>query len=110
MAYSNAAKTDLLGVDPEIIEKFGAVSPQVAQEMAKGIRDRAKATYGLSITGIAGPSGGTKQKPVGLVYIALAHDADVIVKKNLFLGDRNAVKFQSSQKALDMLRRHLQGA
>jgi nicotinamide-nucleotide amidase len=78
--------------------------------MATGIRERANATYGLSITGIAGPSGGTKEKPVGLVYTALAHDQDVLVKKNLFLGDRNAIKCQSSQKALDMLRRHLSGA
>jgi len=110
LAYSNTAKTDLLGVSPEIIAKYGAVSPQVARTMATGIRERANATYGLSITGIAGPSGGTKEKPVGLVYTALAHDQDVLVNKNLFLGDRNAIKFQSSQKALDMLRRHLSGA
>jgi len=110
VAYSNAAKTGLLGVSPEIIGKYGAVSSQVARAMAKGIRERANATYGLSITGIAGPSGGTKKKPLGLVYTALAYDIDVVVKKNLFLGDRNAIKFQSSQKVLDMLRRHLSGA
>jgi nicotinamide-nucleotide amidase len=110
LAYSNTAKTDFLGVSPEIIDKYGAVSPQVARAMATGIRERSNATYGLSITGIAGPSGGTKEKPVGLVYTALAYDQVVLVKKNLFLGDRNAIKFQSSQKALDMLRRHLSGA
>jgi nicotinamide-nucleotide amidase len=109
VAYSNAAKTELLEIPPETIEKYGAVSHQVAEAMAKGIRDKASSTYGLSITGIAGPSGGTKEKPVGLVYTALAHEHDVITKKNLFLGDRNAIKFQSSQKALDMLRRHLLG-
>jgi PncC family amidohydrolase len=82
----------------------------VARAIATGIRERANVTYGLSITGIAGPSGGTKKKPVGLVYTALAHEKDVLVKKSLFLGDRNAIKFQSSQKALDMLRLHLSGA
>lgn len=107
LAYDNAAKTNLLGVSPNIIDRFGAVSPQVARAMAQGIKKNAKATYGLSITGIAGPSGGTKEKPVGLVYTALAQGRDDIVEKNLFLGDRNAIKFQSSQKALDMLRRHL---
>ncbi len=110
VAYSNTSKTELLGIPAEIIDEHGAVSPQVARAMAEGIREKASSTFGLSITGIAGPSGGTKEKPVGLVYTALAHERDVIVKKNLFLGDRNAIKFQSSQKALDMLRRHLLGA
>jgi nicotinamide-nucleotide amidase len=109
LAYSNTAKQELLGVSPELIERHGAVSPEVARAMATGVREGAHATYGLSITGIAGPSGGTKEKPVGLVYTALAHDRDVIVKKNLFLGNRDAIKFQSSQKALDMLRRYLSG-
>jgi nicotinamide-nucleotide amidase len=109
LAYSNKAKTDLLGVSSQIIDRYGAVSPQVARAMAAGIKKKANATYGLSITGIAGPTGGTKEKPVGLVYTALAHGREVVVKKNLFLGDRNAIKFQSSQKALDMLRRFLSG-
>ncbi len=107
LAYSNQAKINLLGVPSEIIESHGAVSPQVAQAMATGIRVSADATYGLSITGIAGPSGGTKEKPVGLVYTALAYNQGVLVKKNLFLGNRNAIKFQSTQKALDMLRQFL---
>jgi nicotinamide-nucleotide amidase len=107
LAYSNSAKINLLGVSPDIIEKHGAVSPQVAEAMAAGIKKRAHATFGISITGIAGPSGGTKQKPVGLVYTGLAHSREVVVEKNLFLGDRQTIKFQSSQKALDMLRRHL---
>ncbi len=107
LAYSNRAKIDLLGVSAKTIDTHGAVSAQVARAMAVGVRKKADTTYGLSITGIAGPSGGTEEKPVGLVYTALAYDRHVIVKKNLFLGDRNAIKFQSSQKALDMLRRHL---
>jgi nicotinamide-nucleotide amidase len=107
LAYSNRAKIDLLGVPAKMIDSHGAVSTQVAKAMADGVRKKADTSYGLSITGIAGPLGGTKEKPVGLVYTALAYDQHIIVKKNLFLGDRNAIKFQSSQKALDMLRRHL---
>jgi nicotinamide-nucleotide amidase len=107
VAYSNEAKINLLDVNSKKIETYGAISPQVARAMAKGIKEKSKATYGLSITGIAGPSGGTPEKPVGLVYTALSWDGGIEVKKNLFLGNRNAIKFQSSQKALDMLRRHL---
>jgi nicotinamide-nucleotide amidase len=109
VAYSNKAKTYLLNVSTKHLDKFGAVSSQTAKKMATCVREKSKSTYGLSITGIAGPSGGTTEKPVGLVYTALSWDGGVEVKKNLFVGDRNAVKFQSSQKALDMLRRHLLG-
>jgi nicotinamide-nucleotide amidase len=76
--------------------------------MARGIREKAQSDYGLGITGIAGPSGGSPQKPVGLVYIALAWEEGIEVKKNRFLGNREKIKFQASQKALDMLREHLQ--
>ncbi|UCC41304.1 MAG: competence/damage-inducible protein A [Candidatus Aminicenantes bacterium] len=107
VAYSNEAKTNQLGISPDLIEKQGAVSPQVAQAMATGIKEKANSSYGLAVTGIAGPTGGTPEKPVGLVYIALAWDKGTEVSKNLFLGNREAIKFQSSQKALDMLRRHL---
>jgi len=109
VAYSNKAKTDLLNVSTKHLDKFGAVSSQTAKKMATCVREKSKSTYGLSITGIAGPSGGTTEKSVGIVYTALSWDGGVKVKKNLFVGDRNAVKFQSSQKALDMLRRHLLG-
>lgn len=107
IVYSNMAKNQCLGVPLELIQKHGAVSPEVAQAMARGVRQKAKANYGLAITGIAGPSGGTKEKPVGLVYTALAWDGGMDVKKNIFLGKRELIKFQSSQKALDMLRRFL---
>lgn len=107
VTYSNAAKVDFLGVSPSLIRKHGAVSSLVARAMARGIRERARADFGLAITGIAGPSGGTREKPVGLVYVALAWAGGTRVLKNLFLGERKQVKFQSSQKALDMLRRHL---
>ncbi len=109
VAYSNEAKTRMLEVSRKQLHRFGAVSSQTAHTMAENVREISQATYGLSITGIAGPSGGTIEKPVGLVYVALSWDGGIKVKKNLFIGDRNAVKFQSSQKALDMLRRHLLG-
>lgn len=107
VTYSNEAKTNLLDVSLDLIEKYGAVSSQVAQAMAKGIKEKAQTSYGLAITGIAGPTGGTPEKPVGLVYTALAWDKGSEVSKNLFLGNREAIKFQSSQKSLDMLRRYL---
>ncbi len=105
VTYSNKAKTARLGVPAEMIESFGAVSPETAEAMARGVRDAAGADYGLAVTGIAGPSGGTAAKPVGLVYCAIADAAGVRVERNLFLGDRNRVQDQAAQKILDMLRR-----
>ncbi len=107
VAYSNQAKNQILGVPMDLIEKHGAVSGEVAQAMASGIRNRAQADLGLGISGIAGPTGGTPDKPVGLVYVALDSEEGTEMTKNLFLGNREAVKFQSSQKALDMVRHHL---
>jgi len=107
VAYSNEAKINALGVSPALIEKYGAVSSQVAEAMAQGIREKARSSLGIGVTGIAGPSGGTPEKPVGLVYIALAWDKGLEFTKNLFLGNRDKIKYQSSQKALDMVRRHL---
>ena len=106
-AYQNDQKSRLLSVPQDLLDKYGAVSSEVACAMANGIREISSADYGLAITGIAGPGGSTVDKPVGLVYIALAEKNHTKVKKNLFLGDREIVKFQSSQKALDMLRRYL---
>jgi nicotinamide-nucleotide amidase len=110
VAYSNEAKKKLLDISLNLIEKYGAVSSQVAQAMARAIKEKARTSYGLAISGIAGPTGGTPEKPVGLVYTALAWDKGSKVSKNLFLGNREAIKLQSSQKALDMLRRHLLAA
>lgn len=107
VAYSNEAKTQLLDVSPALIIKHGAVSSAVARAMALGIRNKAQTSFGLAITGIAGPAGGTAEKPAGLVYIALAKEKGLEVTRNQFLGPRESIKFQSSQKALDMLRRHL---
>ncbi len=107
VAYSNKAKINALGVSPALIEKHGAVSAQVAEAMSQRIREKAQSSLGIGVTGIAGPSGGTTEKPVGLVYISLAWDKGSESVKNLFLGNRDKIKYQSSQKALDMVRRYL---
>jgi nicotinamide-nucleotide amidase len=107
ITYSNSAKIDLLAVPPDLLEAHGAVSFPVARAMASGIRRRARADLGLAVTGIAGPTGGSPDKPVGLVFTALAWPGGTVVQKNLFLGKREQVKLQSAQKALDMVRRHL---
>jgi len=107
VTYSNESKTRLLGVDKKLIKEFGAVSQQVARDMARGVRHKAKTDFGLAVTGIAGPAGGTDDKPVGLVYIALADDAHTEHKKLTFPGDRELIRWRASQAALDMLRRRL---
>jgi nicotinamide-nucleotide amidase len=105
--YSNKAKIKLLGISESLIETQGAVSQEVAEKMSERIREKAQSSYGLAITGIAGPGGGTKEKPVGLVYTSLAWENGVKTDKNLFSGNREIIKFRSSQKALDMLRMFL---
>jgi len=104
VSYSNGSKSRDLGVRPEVLKKYGAVSPQVAGEMAGGIRKRAAADIGLGVTGIAGPDGATKTKPVGLVYIALSTGRKVLCHQLKFSGSRAEIKYQASQAALDMLR------
>src|ERR1044071_3683566 len=107
VTYSNESKVRLLGVDKKIIKEFGAVSQQVARDMARGVRHKAKSDFGLAVTGIAGPGGGTEEKPVGLVYIALADDAHTEHRKLMIPGDRELIRWRASQAALDMLRRRL---
>lgn len=107
IAYHNDQKIRFLRISQDLLEKYGAVSSEVAHAMANGIRESCASDYGLAITGIAGPGGSTPDKPIGLVYTALAGKNFTEVKRNLFLGDREIIKFQSSQKALDMLRRYL---
>ncbi|MEJ7575776.1 MAG: competence/damage-inducible protein A [Pyrinomonadaceae bacterium] len=107
VAYSNDAKIRSLGVPAELIEEHGAVSAQVAEAMAEGIKHRAEADFGLSVTGIAGPGGGSTEKPVGLVYIALADDAHTEHRKLMLPGDRQLIRWRASQAALDLLRRRL---
>jgi nicotinamide-nucleotide amidase len=107
VSYSNESKIRTLGVDRELIEKYGAVSGEVAEAMAVGIKERAETDFGVSVTGIAGPGGGTAEKPVGLVYIALADDAHVEHRRLMVPGDRTLIRWRSSQAALDLLRRRL---
>ncbi|MDX6385826.1 MAG: nicotinamide-nucleotide amidase [Blastocatellia bacterium] len=107
VTYSNESKTRLLGVDKKLILEFGAVSQQVARDMARGARHRAKTDFGLAVTGIAGPDGGSEEKPVGLVFIALADEAHTEHKRFVLPGDRELIRWRASQAALDMLRRRL---
>ena len=104
VAYNNESKIDLLGVDKSILKKYGAVSEETAQAMAKNVTNIFASDYGISVTGIAGPSGGTDQKPVGLVYIGFAKNDDVKVKKFHFGTDRKKNKLRTSQAALNWLR------
>src|SRR6185295_6430961 len=107
VCYSNAAKTELLGVPDEMISAHGAVSEPVALAMAEGVRTRSKVDIGVGVTGIAGPDGGTPEKPVGMVCIAAASAGGTRVRTFRFVGGREMVKFQASQAALDMVRRML---
>ena len=106
VCYSNELKTAWADVPPELIESKGAVSPEVAQALAQGIRRRIGATLGIGVTGIAGPSGGSPEKPVGLVYIALADSNGSRDRTLRFPGDRERIRWHASQTALDMLRRY----
>src|SRR5215475_6560637 len=107
VSYSNEAKIDLLGVPKEWIETHGAVSEQVAGAMAEGIRKRAGSTFGIGVTGVAGPGGGCTEKPVGLVYIALADGSQTTTRKFIFPGDRQFIRTLSVNAALDMVRRRI---
>ena len=107
ISYSNQAKIDLLGVNKATLERYGAVSEETAREMARGIRDKAKVDIGLATTGIAGPGGGTEEKPVGLVYLALAREDEVEVYKRIFKGHRRRIKYLTSQIILNLLRKSL---
>ncbi|MEM8833281.1 MAG: CinA family protein [Pseudomonadota bacterium] len=104
VTYSNDAKMDHLGVQSETLEQFGAVSEQTAIEMANGALQHSKATIAISVTGIAGPTGGSDEKPVGLVYIGLAKkEAETIVVQRHFDGDRASIREQTRDKAFTML-------
>ncbi|HEX2963617.1 MAG TPA: competence/damage-inducible protein A [Ignavibacteriales bacterium] len=109
ISYSNAAKVELLNVNEDIIAQYGAVSLEVARQMAEGIKSVSGTDIGLSITGILGPGGATREKPVGLVYIGLCNETLCTAKKFQFSEDRLLNKDRASQAALEMLRRHLLG-
>jgi nicotinamide-nucleotide amidase len=107
VVYSNDAKTALLGVPADLLREHGAVSEPVAVAMAEGIKTRARADVGVGVTGIAGPTGGSAEKPVGTVVVSVVTESDRRVRTFRFFGDRELVKFQASQAALDMVRRLL---
>ena len=107
IVYSNALKTKFADVPASLITEHGAVSREVAAALAEGIRKRCKATFGVGITGVAGPAGGTAEKPVGRVYHALAAENGTQVEERNFPGDRKRIRWFASQQALDMIRRKL---
>jgi nicotinamide-nucleotide amidase len=109
VCYGNQAKLDMLNVDPKLIEKHGAVSEPVAGALAEHARECAGSKYALATTGIAGPTGGSPEKPVGTVYIALAAPDENVVKKFFFPTDRDTFKQLAAQAAFDLLRRKLIG-
>jgi nicotinamide-nucleotide amidase len=109
VSYSNEMKSSLLRVSSETLSAFGAVSHRCAREMAAGARDAASADVGLSVTGIAGPDGGTPEKPVGSFFVGLA-TADMVISRGFFLpGERGWVKTLAAMQSLDLLRRYLLG-
>ncbi|MEQ9723240.1 nicotinamide-nucleotide amidase [Yersinia alsatica] len=104
VTYSNAAKHDLLGVQESTLESYGAVSEAVVQEMARGALRKANADFAISISGIAGPDGGSAEKPVGTVWFAFATgEGQIVARKQLFHGDRDAVRLQATVFALQTL-------
>ena len=107
VTYSNSSKENLLAIRREVLQKHGAVSKEVALAMAKGAMWLSCADIGVGITGIAGPTGGTRSKPVGLIYIAIVTDKKSIVKEMRFKGSREEIKFLSSQVALDLIRKNI---
>jgi len=107
VAYSDKIKRERLGVKKTTLEKYGAVSEKAAEEMAKGAKKLTRSDFGLGITGIAGPTGATKEKPIGLVYIALAYKDKVETREFKLRGEREVIKAKAASAALDMVRRHL---
>jgi len=103
ISYSDRAKNELLGVSEELLEEYGAVSEQVAKAMVENVRAKSNVDIGIATTGIAGPTGGTRKKPVGLVYIAVSTSDKIVVKKFQFSGDRLENKSNTCAAALQML-------
>lgn len=107
VSYSNQVKEDVLGVSKDALKEFGAVSEIVAKEMADGVRRVMQTNYAVSTTGIAGPSGGSKEKPIGTVWVGISSESMVYASKYQFSGDRNAIINQATQKALELLLKEL---
>ena len=109
IVYSNRSKVEMLGVKQQTIDSYGAVSDETVREMAEGIRKIAKTDMGLAVTGIAGPLGGTEDKPVGTVFIGFSVDGKVFSGQYRFSGERDKIKLNTSEMALDWVRRYLNG-
>ncbi len=109
ISYSNQAKSDILGVSADTLKLYGAVSGETAREMAKGVKKRFKSDIGLSVTGIAGPDGGSIEKPVGTVFMGFVFDKEPFSIKYLFSGTRSEIKQQTAETALENIRRHFNG-
>ncbi len=107
IVYSNEAKKNLLGVSEETLQRYGAVSDQTAREMAQGVQRQFQSRMALSVTGIAGPDGGSDEKPVGTVCIGMTKDDFIYASKYHFQGSREQIKLESSEMALDWIRRYL---
>ncbi|KPJ74439.1 hypothetical protein AMJ52_00590 [candidate division TA06 bacterium DG_78] len=107
IAYSNYVKVKFVGVQQKTVKKYGAVSAETAREMATRIRKKLKSDIGIGITGIAGPTGGTKKKPVGLVYIALSLRRKIVIKQFLCKGMRETIRKKACKEALSLLRHSL---
>ena len=107
VAYANSMKRDLLQVDQQLLDSHGAVSREVAEAMAVGVRRCSGADIGLSVTGVAGPDGGTREKPVGRIYIAIATESETWVSKFQFAGDRRQIRELTAQSGLDLVRKYL---
>jgi PncC family amidohydrolase len=107
VTYSNVSKFELLGVSESDLSVHGAVSAPIAEQMARGARERANTQVGVGITGIAGPEGGSEQKPIGTVFIAVSSPLGEAVRVHRFTGTRTTIRERAAQTALDMVRRHL---
>jgi nicotinamide-nucleotide amidase len=107
ITYSNAAKADELNVSEETLKKYGAVSEETALEMVEGLYNKTKSNICISVTGIAGPNGGSKEKPVGLVYVGYAVDGDFKVKKLNLTGDRERIRRLTAFSSLDLIRKRM---
>lgn len=108
VTYSNEAKEKNLGVPHELLKRYGAVSEEVARAMAEGVCNRTGAILGLSATGIAGPGGGTEEKPVGLVYMGVCFNGETTVVRKVFSGDRKSVRTQTVEEIFNQVKKRLQ--
>ena len=108
IAYSDDFKRKLVGIKPELLKKRGAVSPEVARAMAQGVRRVFKSDIGVGVTGIAGPSGGSRKKPVGLVYISLSYKRSVFIKRLMLAGGRDQIRKRACKETLSLLKCSIQ--